>query len=173
MSIPGGETLSQSQAQTGLATGGTLLATGAPGIMSRSTTMRSDDSHDATRTLTDLHAHDKLSPKSVNGDLPSESTLGKVEKQLEAEGKGPHEPHLNALASLPPAKKSVLLFCFCLAMVCPPSHQRLYGRKTDQTLIVVHRCCRCFGHFPHDPCESNQSYQRTPLTLANLGRPRC
>lgn len=50
--------------------------------------------------------------------LPSESTLGKVEKERIAEGKtdGFHSTEgAKALSSLPAGRKNILLLCFCLA----------------------------------------------------------
>ena len=113
MSHVDGETAAQSQAPIGLAPGAPN-STNTPVTMSRSPTVTSE----RTAAAAPGDALGKTSPK-VEGEyeLPSESTLGKVEKQLEAEGKAPHEHHLNALASLPPGRKSILLFCFCRSMV--------------------------------------------------------
>jgi hypothetical protein len=89
----------------------TILAAPSPHDMSRSPTVHSEGTIGETKgDVQQVLAKD-------DDELPSESTLGVVEKKLEAEGKLPHVPHHNALASLPSSRKSILLFCFCLSMV--------------------------------------------------------
>lgn len=91
--------------------------------MSRSDTLRSDtgtaktpsssEDHSPSETVTDLTATLAV-PKAGAAELPSESTLGKVEHDLEKAGKA--TPGKNVLASLPPGRKTFLLICFCLSM---------------------------------------------------------
>ena len=47
--------------------------------------------------------------------LPAQSTMGKVEAQMQAAGVAHAHHHPNVLASLPSGRKSILLLCFCLA----------------------------------------------------------
>lgn len=119
-------TLSQSQAQSGLSAGApnATLPSHSPSssaAMSRSPTVTSDS------TAADHTDKWKSTDSTSAKDLPAESTLGQVEKQLELEGKVPPSEHgqVNALASLPAGRKSILLFCFCLSMVRRASHMRI------------------------------------------------
>ncbi|WVQ78085.1 hypothetical protein IAT38_000166 [Cryptococcus sp. DSM 104549] len=73
---------------------------------------------DPTATLTDLQALTKA--QSIEDDeeehLPSQSTLGKVEADMAAQGETHPHNHRNVLAELPAGRKSLLLMCFCLSM---------------------------------------------------------
>ncbi|WVR08470.1 hypothetical protein IAU60_005525 [Kwoniella sp. DSM 27419] len=91
---------------------------------SRSPTYTSDDEtsdrNDAGRTLTDLNGspvkgEKALTPSSAE-HLPAQSTMGKVESDLEKSGQATPHHHQNALSSLAPGRKNVLLLCFCLSM---------------------------------------------------------
>ncbi|WRT70551.1 uncharacterized protein IL334_007549 [Kwoniella shivajii] len=97
---------------------------------SRSPTFVSEDdvspsprADDAGATLTDLTATgvDKEKTLSSNNEgpeehLPAQSTMGKVEHDLEKAGTAHPHHHPNVLASLSPRRKGVLLLCFCLSM---------------------------------------------------------
>jgi hypothetical protein len=83
---------------------------------SLSVTLTSEEAADGTRTLT-------ATPEKGVGkvDLPAESTLGAtVEKQGSGSETGesgkPVATKSNALSDLPPARKNILLLCFCLSM---------------------------------------------------------
>ncbi|OCF58454.1 efflux protein EncT [Kwoniella mangroviensis CBS 10435] len=78
---------------------------------------------DANATLTDLTAANGINKeKALSTDgvddehLPAQSTMGKVESELEKAGTAHPHHHKNALASLNPKRKGVLLLCFCLSM---------------------------------------------------------
>ncbi|ORX41180.1 putative efflux protein EncT [Kockovaella imperatae] len=67
------------------------------------------------------HTKKAQSTRSTNNDdeltpPPVASTLGKVEAELEKEGKVAHKVPSDALSSLPRARKNILTLCFCLAM---------------------------------------------------------
>ena len=121
-------TIAQSEAPIGLATGAPLTVPTAESHsptsrnMSRTGTLTSEDNDtlaDPARTLTDLNnANEKTGKGKVEG-VPAESTLGAVEKEKAAsgtiEGKG-LKPEANTLKDLPPSRKNLLLLCFCLSM---------------------------------------------------------
>ncbi|WWC72441.1 uncharacterized protein I206_106403 [Kwoniella pini CBS 10737] len=104
----------------------------AEGGFSRSPTFVSEDdvspspqADDAGATLTDLTASNgnkekalstHTTPGSEDEHLPAQSTMGKVEADLEKSGKAHPHHHQNALSSLSPKRKGVLLLCFCLSM---------------------------------------------------------
>ncbi|WVQ63136.1 uncharacterized protein L199_001287 [Kwoniella botswanensis] len=78
---------------------------------------------DANATLTDLTAANGINKeKALSTDgvddehLPAQSTMGKVESDMEKAGTAHPHHHKNALASLNPKRKGVLLLCFCLSM---------------------------------------------------------
>jgi hypothetical protein len=83
-------------------------------------TSSSDISRSATVTdLDNMHKGDKTSVYSPDGKgvpLPAESTLGEVERLRLEKGEVVHEDKVNVLASLPNARKNILMLCFCLSM---------------------------------------------------------
>lgn len=129
LSHPIDATAAQSQAPSGLASGAPLAVPISSGTetdnFSRTHTMTSDDNEaDPSRTLTDLHtSHHEKSSKSKGDSLPAESTLGKVERDKEANEGDPEKAivggivaEANTLKDLPAGRKSILLLCFCLSM---------------------------------------------------------
>ena len=103
--------------------------------MSTTHTVNVDDHTDGTvtpRTLTDanpLDAQTKTGQVAGAHDaaLPATSTLGKVEAEMEKQGKTTQKVASDALSSLPASRKNILTLCFCLSMV---SHLSVYLPKS-------------------------------------------
>jgi hypothetical protein len=108
---PIGSTIAQSQAPTGgIAVDASTLPTSHSNTSDSRTMSRSPTVNDEDET--DAYHREKL-----NQHLPTESTLGKVEAEKEKAGEVAPNAGANALADLPAGRKSILLLCFCLAMV--------------------------------------------------------
>ncbi|OCF30724.1 efflux protein EncT [Kwoniella heveanensis CBS 569] len=88
----------------------------------RSTTLNGVD---PSATLTDLTGSPANKDKAAtlssaegtpDEDLPAQSTLGKIEHDMQKRGETQPHHHQNVLAALDPKRKGLLLLCFCLSM---------------------------------------------------------
>ena len=99
-------------------------------------TSEDDQPFGASRTMIDLNAPQAVKNEKTGEHLPTESTLGAVERQKEEKGEMPAKTGSTALSSLPPARKSFLLAVFCLAYFRKSSCVSLFSTLTDNQWIL-------------------------------------
>lgn len=103
------------------------------------TLTRSNSTLSPSHTVTDLQneAFEKKSDDSNHNHLPAESTLGAVEKGREDRGEVDHRNHKpNALSSLPPVKKAMLLLFF-VSFTTSPHQPLLYLHRIPYRLTII------------------------------------